>query len=97
MHKCISHRLVTLIGRAAVALAMWAAAPLESCETMVEAEAVVAGEAVGSRIIEPYRHFVRHGQLHYGSHTPGQSTGLTTFLGHAGRRLSPDLLAPMRC
>jgi hypothetical protein len=90
-------RLIAIVGRAAVALAMWVAAPLEPCESLVECEAVVVSESQTSRIIEPTRLCVRLGQLHYGSHTPGQSPGLTTFNGFSGRQLSPDLLAPIRC
>ena len=97
MHTTIARHIVTIIGRTAVALALWAAAPLEAGETVVEAEAVATTDAESFRKTEPFRQCVRHGQLHYGSHTPGQCTGLTTFCGHSGRRLSPDLLAPLRC
>ena len=97
MHTTIARNLVAVIGRTAVALAMWAAAPLESFETIGEAEIAVVAENDSLKRVEPFRQCVRHGQLHYGTHTPEQSIGLTTFCGYSGRRLSPELLAPIRC
>jgi hypothetical protein len=92
-----SQQAVALLGRIAVAAALWFAAPQEFGETFSECEVIAVARVETSVVVEPSRQCLCHAQLHYGSHTPGRCPGLTAFSGQDGRQLSPDLFAPLRC
>ena len=97
MYLAISNRLISILGRVAIMLAMWSAIPQNSCEAFAEGEAVVLVQCEFAGAAERCEQRAVYGQLHLQSNVAGHRIGQCSLVGHDGRRISATLLAPLRC
>ena len=96
MYIEISKRLVLLVGRTCMILAMWTFVPLATGETTAESEAVATVSCVSSQVVEACGQCVSHGRCSRCSESLGKRMSPISFVGHEGRRLYAQSI-PLRC
>lgn len=96
MYLEISKRLMLLVGRTCMILAMWTVVPLASGETTVEGEALATVSCTSPQVVEACGQCVSHGKCSKCSELPGQRLSPISYVGHEGRRLYA-LSIPLRC
>ena len=97
MYATLLKRLIPVLGRVGVILAMSSTIPQGFCESLTEIEAVVVMHSESTFDVEPCLQSSQRDRLHLRLHVPGHRTGQASLIGHDGRRLSATLLAPLRC
>jgi len=97
MYFALASHAVSIAGRIGIILAIWSAIPQNGGEAFAEGEAIVVMHAECSHAVEPDRQRAVHCHLHLQQHRPGHRIGQSSLIGHAGRRISATLLAPLRC